>query len=734
MFRKYFKTNILSFFFQKKNFFQTKNGPLNTNNKIFSNPNLNFPLFNLSKQSFVQQEKTYKDVLKDYQENKQKVGELINNFNKELNSNLMSNEDKLFSKLEEINSFPVSLYEFQEFRQKLVENIPNFNLKRNNSINTLFSLLEKLEVDENLDKTLSLLSGKIYDNIKTYDPETISVVIYTYSKGRTKDQNLWNLFENIVLDKLTQFDLRQLSQILISFTMTVHRSTELYTKMVKHIEKNLVGLTHLDNSRICFSLTRGIVPLRHVSEETYKKLQDNFTDNVSQFNLFQISKILLLFSEVPIYNKNLFSNAEMEISKEYLNQIDEILRENSDGTNLKAFLDDLTSSMLTFSIKRKGSKFFWTSYLKCIIRLKDHITIESLENLLFITVQVAEMNNIYDITKDADMNNVIEMLQTKIIKENLLKENKINPFNLMMCLSTLRIGNNELWGDLLVNVLKAVKHENFKVNAFIISDLAYAFGTYETALINNSKPHELYEKNRDELWNFAEKHFNSLKPEDFDVLQIANIAWYFSQIGFGNNTTWDNIQKLTFVHLNNFDQYNYLLLCMGLSTMDINNTELWRKLEEKGLSMINNFSLEDLRKLIFSFIKVKECKKIWENIGEVLASDRIMAEFNLGNFFDLQLPLAVTEVKNPKIWQKFEEIVFKNMNVFESDNDALMNTVYSFSKVGKGTPLLWNKFTEIVRNRLDTYDAEDLGHVAICMNKVVQDKVFWEKFLVAVKG
>ena len=493
-----------------------------------------------------------------------------------------------------------------------------------------------------MDKTLSNLSKKIVSNINTYDAETLSVVIYTYSKARAKDEKLWSLYEKTVIQLLEKINLRQLSQILISFTMVGHKSNEFYKTIMKRIEKVIDSITHLDNSRICFSLTRGILPLNEISESTIKKLQDNFASNTSQFNLFQISKILLLFGELPTYNQNIFSNTEMEITKEYLNQVDEIVKENTDGVNLKAFFDDLTTSMLTFSIKRKGSKFFWSSYLKCVSKFKDNLSVESMENLLFIVVQVSEMLGVFDITKDNDLNNVMEILKEKIFKDKLLIYNRINPFNLMMTLSTLRIENNEIWGLLIVNILKALRHENFKFNSYLLSDLAYGFGTYETTIINNSKPHELFEKNRDELWDLIINNFNQINQDQFDVLQIANIAWYFSQLGLGNQQTWDNMQKLVYVHLNNFDQYNYLLVCMALSAMDINNIDLWKKLEDKGITMINNFNLEDLRKLIFAFLKVKDCKKIWVKIEESLASDRICAEYNLGNFCDLLLPLAVT--------------------------------------------------------------------------------------------
>lgn len=735
MLRKFIKTNFLNSSSIKKFSVILKNKVFNKKVNIFTLSSVNKPLFHISKQEFSQQSDSFKEYIKNYEENKMKANSIIKKLMVDLNEKLIENEEELFRRLQEVNEIPISLNEYPDFRVKILQNVPKIPIKNQKSLNIMFNLLEKLDVDEYSDKCLDNLSNRVIEDLKNMDSETISIIVYTYSKSRIKNENLWQHFENAVLKDLDSFTLRNLTQVLISFTMTLHRSPEFYKKVMKQIEKKIPILTPSDNARICFSLTRGIVPLREVSEATYKILQDNFASNTKEFNLFQISKILLLISETQVYNNNVFTNAELEITKEYLNQIDEILKDNKDGSNnLKAFLDDLTTAVLSFSIKKKGSKFLWSSYLKNIMKMKDYISIETLENLLFIAVQVAEMHNIYDIRNDVDLYNIIEMIQQRIFKENLLKDNKINPFNLMMTLSTLRIENNELWGDLIESVLKAVKHENFKVNAFIISDITYAFGTYETSLLNNSKPHELYEKNRDELWNYCEKNFNLIKPENFDVLQIANIAWYFSQIDFGNKETWNYIIQLAFMHINNFDQYNYLLLCMAFSTKEIENADLWKKLEEKGLSLIDNFNIEDIRKLIFSFIKNRDCVKIWGKIGEVLSSDRILQQFNLENMFDLQLPLAVVEIKYKKIWIKFEELVFKNMSIFENDNDALMNTVYSFSKSQQGSPLLWKKFTEIVRKRLDTYDAEDLGHIVVCMNYFIDDKVFWDKFLVAVSN
>ena len=732
--KKFLSNNLKVILKEKIPFFKLKNTFFSHTN-IFKFSSIkatqnNF-LFQLPNKQFAQQDKTYKDILKDYDKNRQLATDLINVFMKDLSDSTLSNEDKIFSKLEEINNVQISLFEFNDFKQKIIENIDKFVITKNKSFSILFGLFDKLEIDENLDKTLTHLSKKITQNIKSFDSETLSIVIYTFSKTRIKDDQMWELFEKTVTDNLSdKFDIKQLSQILISFTMVNHKNRDFYKKVMSKIEQHIDKLYYLDTSRICFSLSRGIIPLNEISEGTFKKLQENFCNNISQFNLFQMSKILLLFSELPLYSPNLYLNAETEITKEYLNQIDEIVKENPEAVNLTAFFDDLSTSMLTFSIKRKGSKFFWTSYLKCVEKLKKSMSIETLENLLFITVQVAEMQNIIDYSKDPDLNNVVDLLKTKILVEKLLPDNKINPFNLMMTLSTLRIDNNELWGNLIVNVLKALKHVNFKMNAYILSDLVYGFGTYETALIINNKPHELYENNSSELWNLIEKQFNEIKVEQYDVLQISNISWYFSQIGFGSKETWENIQKLILIRINDFDQYNYLLVCMAISAMDIVNPDLWRKLEEKGLTMINNFNLEDLRKLIFAFLKAKECKNIWTKIEEVLATDKICAEYNLTNFSDLQLPLAVIEIKNIKIWQKFEEVVFKNLKNFENDNDLLMNTVYAFSKVGQGSKMMWDKFTSIIKERMEKYDADDLGHIAVCLNKIVDDKTFWDKFLV----
>ena len=288
MIRKFLTNNFGAILSNRSNFPKFKGNLFSSNCKIFILPSFGKvnTILKTQKNEFSQQEKPYKEVLKDYEQNKKKASTLIQEFQKDLNNSLMSNEEKLFSRLKEINDLPVGLFEYSEFRQKLVENIEKFAVTKNESVTILFSLLDKLEIDDNLDKTLSNLSKKIVSNINTYDAETLSVVIYTYSKARAKDEKLWSLYEKTVIQLLEKINLRQLSQILISFTMVGHKSNEFYKTIMKRIEKVIDSITHLDNSRICFSLTRGILPLNEISESTIKKLQDNFASNTSQFNLF----------------------------------------------------------------------------------------------------------------------------------------------------------------------------------------------------------------------------------------------------------------------------------------------------------------------------------------------------------------------------------------------------------------------------------------------------------------
>jgi len=345
------------------------------------------------------------------------------------------------------------------------------------------------------------------------------------------------------------------------------------------------------------------------------------------------------------------------------------------------------------------------------------------------------MNNIQDISKDNEIKSLLDLLKDKINKENLLKNNKINPFNLMMTLSTLRLPDEEIWTDLLLNVIKSIQNEKFVINTYLLSDIVYGFGTYETAILPSTgkQAHKDYIKNRIILWQTLETLFLKANTDQFAILQTSNIAWYFSQLGIVSNKVWETLIKLVLDRLKDFDSYNFILCCMAFSTIEIQTMELWRKLEEKAIQLLNILSLDDIRKLIFSFLKIKECKDIWVKIDEYLASEKIIKEYNLMNFADLQLPLAVTEINNPKIWNKFEEIVFKNLETFEKDNDLLMNTVYSFSKLGQGSKLFWENLTKIVYERLDNYDPDDLGHIAVCLNKIVTDEKFWDRFTLNVE-
>ena len=734
MIKKILNKNFGNYLINKNNLLKLKNNKfLSINNKFISFPNL-FNVKNIlriSKNQFCEKNKFDEENNSD-PKIFQKAIDLINNL-KNMN---FSNDNKFVYNILKLIKLPS--IESKELRNIMEENLETLIVLKSHEINLMINQFDQIILNEDFHKLLNYIQDRIVSNIKFYNPETLSLIIVCFSIIIKKDDLLWDLIEKLIIQNLDKFELRHLSQILFSFQLLGRTSNDLNSKIIKKIETMLDKLTVLDTFRICFGLSKVIITSNEVTEVIYKKVEEYFVSNISQFNLFQISHIIFFFSEISTYDETMFPIVEKEITSKYFTKLDEIFINPINLENIlennQFLFNDLTFSMITLCEKRTCSESFLRSYLKYTIKYKDVLTHSSIEKLSLITIGIAEMLNVLDITKDSDLNLVIEILKEKILKDKLLLENNINPFILMMTLSKFRIQNKEIWGQLIEKVVKQLVEEKIVVDSNLISNLIYAFGEYEIYNLNEeNKPNDQYENNKDILWKWIIYYLNLINADQFNDTQIATIAINFSKLSYGNPKTWEKITNIVETQINQFDHDSYLKVCMAISGRDINKTDLWNKLEEKGLLIINELSLDGLTLLIYGFLKIEKCKKIWIKIEEILASDIIFEKLDFNYFSQIQYPLAIKNVCNTKIWEKFEEIVFNNFNKFENDNDLSIKTIQSFYLMKKGSPEMWKKLSVIIRKKMNTYTAEDLGKIIMCMNSKVDEKIFWSKFHVCLE-
>jgi hypothetical protein len=698
--------------------------------------------------------------MKIYEENMKKAEDLSLQLLQNLRAN---NEDQIFAKINEINNLPVKIGSINDLKDYVLNNIEQIPLnsgKPQNICNFLL-FIEKLEV-EDFENYLPKIENKILKNINVYNEENLVLILYTLSKYRRFDKNVWNKIYDILIDKIHLLDMSHTSKLLLGLTMTTSmernlitedQASRIYTEIFKNIEKNINDIKYLDTFRILISLTKKPISLRNISEKVWLKLQQNFRENINYFDMYQISQIALLLCEIPYVDVAVYKVIEQEILKEYLTNIDEIIKNGGENMNASALLDDLSKISFALSISRQGSAYFWNSLIKAYIKHHTHISLLALENILFVCNRVNDFIQDPGINKKPELvtnvENLYRLIADRIKNEKLLEQGKIDPFNLMMPSARyIALTDETIWNNITKSILDVLQNKNFKANAFILTDIIMSYANYYIYLIQQTietgKKFEsnLFLQNFENFWKLVESHILTIKDNEFEIPNISNIVLDLSQIDIELTKSWGYLSDITRLKLEDFDKHNFILVVMGFSKSGIEDKQLWADLKGYVQKHLNEFRIEELKKIILAFINVKETGELWKEIEKRLASDDILSEITFDGFNDIQIPLALLAVNHEKIWQKFEELLFKNLNTLQNDKDLLLNTVYSFSRIGRGTTVLWNKLCTILKSQMLKYELEDQVHIIICLkpnvisrNSLVTiiDNDFWKSLMMSIE-
>jgi hypothetical protein len=255
---------------------------------------------------------------------------------------------------------------------------------------------------------------------------------------------------------------------------------------------------------------------------------------------------------------------------------------------------------------------------------------------------------------------------------------------------------------------------------------------------NNDLENNFYLKNLNKIWEKIESLILSQNEDTLQIPHISNMIIDLSQVDVELTKAWAFLSESVKHKIKDFDVNNFVMVLMGFSKRDEANSDLWKLFENFVKNHISEFSIEDLRKIIISFLKHKEISRdFWSVLEKRICEKEILDNFTLEYFVDLQIPFAITKISDDRIWNKFEELVFRNLKTFETDKDYLMNTVYSFSRAGKGSKIFWNNFSGLIKKELNGYDIDDLGHIAVCLKSEyvekfglgeVLDTNFWNSF------
>jgi hypothetical protein len=700
---------------------------------------------------FTTSQEDFNSYMKQYEENLKKA----NSKGLQLLSAMKSGQtNTINTMITELLAIPVKLGTNKEIRDYIVANLDKIPLNSDNQeeMKNFLLLIEKFEIDD-FEKYFAKIEPKYRNNLKKFDKETLIAVLYSYSKYRVLDKEVWNQFYELLANDVKDLDLEHTTKLLLALTMAMSsqndllpkdKSDNIYREIFKNIEKRINKLTHLDTFRIFISMTKKPVPIRSISDEVWSKLQQNFKDNINYFDLYQYSQILLLICELPIIDFSLFKKVENELIREYLEQIDNMVKNAGDELNLTSLLDDLSKIAFAMALSRQGSVYFWNNFIKTCLRYNNSISQLFMENMFFVCNRLADyIIDINATTKPeimTNLENLVALFIEKIKSEKLLEENKIDPFNLMMPLARYVIIDEDIWNPLTKNVMEMLNNPQFVTNPYILTDIIFAFSHYYTSLIMNSlekgKKYEnnYFLKNFEKFWKRVEELLVKSDEKMFEIPNISNIVIDLAQIDMELPKAWGYLADLVRINMISLDKSSVVYFIMGFSKIEYKDPSLWNELQIFIKTHINEFNIEELKKIILSFLKNKESGELWKAIENRLSNPDVLKDITMECFNDLQIPLALLGINNEKIWNKFEEMVFKNMPQINNDKDLLLNTIYSFSRIGRGTPVLWQKLCTTLRAQMHLYEIEDLGHVVICfkpnvINKNsltnILDKSFW---------
>jgi len=717
----------------------------------------------------------YQKFIKNYEENLKNISESIE---KLINEIKKSDEEKIFGIIKQLNSYPIRFSEFVELKELIFKNIETIPITKQNNLLEFINFFDKFDL-ENYEEHFIKIMNKYEEKFNYFSPDDLVTIIYNFSKFRIFEKKIWDNLLKIISKQISNLKTHSLSKLFLGLAMLKVSDTELFllnssedkifAEIVQEISRpnNSKVINSQDVFRICISLTKKPINIMEVPNELWKKMQEVFIVNLHDYDLYQISQILLLFCETPLISEKLFNAVESEIVTNYLEKIGDLKKLPNHQINIVSLLEDLCKISFSFALTIKGSLNFWNLFLNVCVVLKDSLSIPSIESLNFILYRNIDYftkhfsydnlnkNLLEDCYKNLD--ELSQIIEKKVIEEKLLERNELDPFNMMMPYA--RTGNNNytIWNYITKNILNILENPQFQMNPFLLADLTYAFSSHTYSLnaenegnletTNNKSENfgnSFYMKNFVKIWDALESHI--IKTTQYlDVTYVTNMIVDLSQINLELKKSWNLLADKVREYLskNSYDLDNFILVLIGLKKRDYQDKNLWDEIEKYLEANIKKVNMEQLKRITVALVKAQDTNS--QNIYSLIASrfcdNEIIEKYDFEQFVDLQIPFALIGIGNDKIWNKFEEILFKNFDSIKENKPLLLSTLYSFSRLNKGSGLVWNKFAQMISDKIDEMDIDDLGHLGICLRENIIKKYnlskilneqFWNKYLIIV--
>lgn len=725
---------------------------------------------NLCERSQLREE--FQKFASNYEENFKKISESIEKLIQEIKS---LNEDNIFMIIKQLNSYPIRYGEFLELKELIFNNISNIPITKDVNLIEFINFFDKFDI-ENYEEHFKKIVPKYEERINYFSPDDLVTIIYNFSKFRIYEKSLWENLLKIISKQIINLKTHSLSKLFLGLSMLKifdpvlfkENSTEnkIFYDIIGGLSKgdNLKEINSQDVFRVCISLTKKPISSMEVPDNLWIRMQQVFIENLHEYDLYQISQILLLFCETNFISEKLFQAIETEIITSYFDKIAELKKLPDSQVNLGSFLEDICKISFSFALTIKGSLNYWNLFLKSCLNLKNNLTTQSIESLNFIMYRCIDYFSRNFVNDNLNKNlleecyknyeDLFQIIEKKIIQEKILDKPDLDPFNMMMPYA--RMGNNNylIWNYISNNILNVLQNPQFQMNPFLLSDLTFAFASHTSALIaenensleNNNKNSENYDKsfylkNIDKIWEVLESHLINTSKY-LDVAYVTNMVMDLSQINLELKKSWNVLADIVREYLSKggFDIDNFILVLVGLKKRNYQDKNLWNEMEKFLELNIKKINIEQLKRITVALVKAQdtESQNFYALIANRYCDQEIIDKYNFEHFVDLQIPFALIGIGHDKIWNKFEEILFKNLESVKQNKPLLLSTIYSFSRLNKGSSLVWNKFSQIIVDKFDEMDIDDLGHLGICLReniikknnltKILDDK-FWSKFL-----
>jgi hypothetical protein len=354
-----------------------------------------------------------------------------------------------------------------------------------------------------------------------------------------------------------------------------------------------------------------------------------------------------------------------------------------------------------------------------------------------------------------EISNIIEY---KIINDKILESNILDPFSLMMHFARITNNNHLIWNYITKNIKTIYSNPKFQANPFLISDTTYAFSTYHNSLINENETsleesgkncenyeNSFYFKNFNEIWELIEKQILTT-AKYFDATYLTNLMIDLTQINLELKKTWalltNNFRE--FLRNDNYDIDNFINVIVMLKRKNYKDENLWNEIESYLKKNISNTDITQLKKIAICLVKAndQDSQGLYSLIATRFIENEIISEFNFEHFCDLHIPFALIGIGHDKIWNKFEEIFFKNLEAIKTEKALLLSTIFSFARLNKGSSLVWNKISNTIKEQLSEFDIEDIGHLGVCLKDniikknnltKILDEEFWRRFIYIIE-